>query len=633
MDKNTIIGLVLIFAIMIGYSIMNQPSDEDLARQEFMRDSIERETIKQEQARQQAAANEAANLTDSVQVTDTLLNTDSLLQVQQKEAFGAFAESSVGEEEFFTIENDLMIVTVSKKGGRPYSVELKEFTSFDSAQVVLFNGEKNIFGFDFFAQNRQISTNNLFFQNKGNKTKIDASSSEEKLVLRLEVSPEKYIEYVYTLKPNSYVMDFDVTFKNLNDLITQNTSYISLKWETDIPQLEKGRTWETDNTTIYYKFFEDEVDYLSERSDDKQEELTTRVKWIAYKQQFFSSVLIADEAFADATVSYVRDDVSEDRIMRFTSDIAFPYNGEKEEVMPLSFYFGPNKYSILKDLDEQSEKSLELQKLVPLGGNIIRVFNQYAIIPLFNFLGKYIANYGLLIFVLTVIIKIALFPLTYKSYLSSAKMRVLKPQIDELGKKFPADKSMEKQQAVMALYKKVGVNPLGGCIPILLQFPILVAMFRFFPASIELRHKSFLWADDLSTYDSILDLPFTIPFYGDHVSLFTLLMAVAIVFSTKLNGAQMGDTNAQVPGMKFMMMWMMPIMMVFWFNSYSAGLSYYYLVSNLITMGQMLLIRRFVDDEEVLRKLKEEKKKPVTKSKFTQRLEEMAKQKGYNPKR
>jgi len=254
MDKNTIIGLVLIFAIMIGYSIMNQPSDEDLARQEFMRDSIERETIKQEQARQQAAANEAANLTDSVQVTDTLLNTDSLLQVQQKEAFGAFAESSVGEEEFFTIENDLMIVTVSKKGGRPYSVELKEFTSFDSAQVVLFNGEKNIFGFDFFAQNRQISTNNLFFQNKGNKTKIDASSSEEKLVLRLEVSPEKYIEYVYTLKPNSYLVSFKINMVGLNNFMASNTNNVDFNWEINALGLEKGKKWESQNSSVYYKY-------------------------------------------------------------------------------------------------------------------------------------------------------------------------------------------------------------------------------------------------------------------------------------------------------------------------------------------------------------------------------------------
>ncbi|MDK2979484.1 MAG: YidC/Oxa1 family rane protein insertase, partial [Bacteroidales bacterium] len=290
------------------------------------------------------------------------------------------------------------------------------------------------------------------------------------------------------------------------------------------------------------------------------------------------------------------------------------------------FYFGPNHYTTLK------KQGLEFERIIPLGWGIFGWINRFVVIPVFNFLDNFIANYGLIILILTILIKTVLFPLTYKSYLSSAKMRVLKPEIDLINKKFPKkEDAMKKQQATMALYKKSGVNPMGGCIPMLIQFPILIALFRFFPSSIELRQKSFLWADDLSSYDSILDLPFDIPFYGDHVSLFTLLMALALFFSTKINSGQMGDSNQQMPGMKFMMNYMMPVMLLFFFNGYSAGLSYYYFLSNVITMGQTLIIRRFVDDESLLKKLHENKKKPVKKSKWQQRLEEAAKQKGYKP--
>jgi YidC/Oxa1 family membrane protein insertase len=258
--------------------------------------------------------------------------------------------------------------------------------------------------------------------------------------------------------------------------------------------------------------------------------------------------------------------------------------------------------------------------------------NRFAIIPIFNWLGSFISNFGIVILLLTIILKLVLFPLTYKSYVSSAKMRVLKPQIDEINAKIPKEKAMERQQATMALYRKVGVNPMGGCLPMLLQFPILIAMYRFFPASIELRQKAFLWTNDLSSYDSIWNLPFNIPMYGNHVSLFTILMAISMIFSTKISSNQMQGANAQMPGMK-MMMYMMPVMMLVWFNQYSSGLSYYYFLTNIITIGQTLIIRRFVDDEAVLKKISENKKKPVTKSKFQQRLEEMAKQRSQQKTR
>ncbi|HBI81859.1 MAG TPA: membrane protein insertase YidC, partial [Bacteroidales bacterium] len=339
-----------------------------------------------------------------------------------------------------------------------------------------------------------------------------------------------------------------------------------------------------------------------------------------FKHQFFSSVIVADDYFVNADLKSVNIDDGE-HVKQFTARLALPYQNKESESIGLKFYFGPNRYKTLKSY------SLGFENVVPLGRNIIRWINKFVVIPVFNFLSRFLTNYGVIILLLTIIIKLFLFPLTYRSYLSSAKMRVLKPQVDEINAKYPKkEDAVKKQQAVMALYKKVGVNPMGGCIPVLIQFPILIAMFRFFPASFELRQQSFLWADDLSSYDSILQLPFNLPWFGDHISLFTLLMAVSTYLTSKLNTDQMGDTNAQMPGMKFMMTWMMPIMLLFWFNNYSAGLSYYYLLSNVITLGQTFIFRRFVDDKALLAKLHENTKKPVTKSKWQQRLEEMAKQ-------
>jgi len=316
-------------------------------------------------------------------------------------------------------------------------------------------------------------------------------------------------------------------------------------------------------------------------------------------------------------------------IKKFSSELSIPYTRTADFEMPLHFYFGPNHFQSLKKI------GFKLEELVTIGGSIIRWINEFVVIPIFNWLDNFISNYGIIILLLTIIIKIALLPLTYRSYLSMAKMRVLKPEVDEIGKKFPKkEDALKKQQATMAMYKKAGVNPMGGCIPILIQFPIIIAVFRFFPASFELRQQSFLWADDLSAFDSIINLPFSIPLgYGSHVSLFTILMAVALIFTTRISTEQMGDTNQQIPGMKFMMTWMMPIMMLFFFNNYSSGLTYYYFLSNVFTLGQTYIMRGFVNDEEIMRKIHENKKKPVVKSKWQQRLEEAAKKRGYNPNR
>ena len=381
-------------------------------------------------------------------------------------------------------------------------------------------------------------------------------------------------------------------------------------------------TGEEQTTTVFYKFFESDVESLGVRSDSENETLETPVKWISYKQLFFNVSLIADKYFNNAVVTSEKEVVNLDYIKYFTSEISLPYNGKRSETIPMSFYFGPNHYKTLKGL------GIDLEEVIELGFSVFRLVNTGFVIPVFNWLGKYINNYGIVILLLTIIIKLIIFPFTYKSYMSTAKMKALKPEIDKATEKFTkSEDAMKKQQATMAIYKKVGVSPMGGCLPLLFQMPILLAMFRFFPNSIELRQQSFLWATDLSTYDAVIHLPFTVPFgFGDHLSLFALLMTLVNVVYMKFND-QMSMGNQQMPGMKYMM-YMMPVMMLFWFNSYASALSYYYFLSLLITIIQTWLIRRTINDEDILAKLKaaQSNKKPAKKSKFMQRMEAAAKQ-------
>lgn len=621
MDRNSIIGIILIAAILIVYSVINQPSKDEIERAKHRRDSLE--LVRQQNEAKQQKAKKA--------IEQTAEPEEQLQETYQKEnlvkKYGNFASSAEGEKEFASVENDLMKIKFTNKGGRIYSVELKDYKTYTQKPLILFDGDSTVFGLNFFSQNKSIITNELFFNLENEKNYYVVENDEQSITYRLYASEDKYIEYVYTVYPGTYMMDFDIHFVGINEIIASNLSVIDLKWSMYSPQQEKGADNENMYTTIGYKYYQDDVNTLSSRGkDENSEELNTRVKWISFQQQFFSSILVAENFFTNAVVEFNNLPNSSKYLKHFRSTIGIPFDYEKESTVPLQFYFGPNHYTTLK------KQGLEFERIIPLGWGIFGWINRFVVIPVFNFLDNFIANYGLIILILTILIKTVLFPLTYKSYLSTAKMRVLKPEIDQINKKFPKkEDAMKKQQATMALYKKSGVNPMGGCIPMLIQFPILIALFRFFPSSIELRQKSFLWADDLSSYDSILDLPFDIPFYGDHVSLFTLLMALALFFSTKINSGQMGDSNQQMPGMKFMMNYMMPVMLLFFFNGYSAGLSYYYFLSNVITMGQTLIIRRFVDDESLLKKLHENKKKPVKKSKWQQRLEEAAKQKGYKP--
>jgi YidC/Oxa1 family membrane protein insertase len=636
MDRKSIIGILLIFLILVVFSIINKPSKEQIEAAKHRQDSIARVDAEKATAlMQQQQAEEIAQ--EIAAATPDTLNPD--LQLKEKtDQFGAFGVAAVGSEEFYTLENNLMKITFTNKGGRVYSVQLKNYQTHDSLPLMLFDGPDNRFGLNFFAQNRSIETDNFFFALEGDKKEVVVTGpevkkgsegrnkfnkqnpgSKESIKFKLEVAPGSFIEYVYTLEYNSFLVDLDMNLQGMSQYIASNQTFLNLKWAIEVPRQEKISKFGEDRyTNITYKFFEDETDHLS-NSKSEEENLSTRLKWIGFKQLFFSSTIIADDAFPSALIKQEKTEKDPKYLASFSADITVPYEGKQTESNGMQFYFGPNHYQTLK------QYNLDLERQIDLGYAVIRPVNKWLIIPVFNFLRNYIDNFGIIILLLTIIIKVILFPFTYKSYVSQAKMRVLKPEVDELNGKFGPDKAMEKQQAMMALYKKAGVNPMGGCLPMLLQMPILFAMFFFFPTSIELRQEGFLWATDLSTYDSILNLPFEIPFYGSHVSLFCLLMTITTIISTAMN--QQSLNSQSMPGMKTMM-YMMPIMFLFILNSYSSGLSYYYFLANVITIGQTYLMRYFVDEDKIHAQLQANKKKPVQKSNFQKRLEDMARQKG-----
>jgi YidC/Oxa1 family membrane protein insertase len=653
MDKNTITGIALIFLIFLGFSLYNSQKTKKLFEAETEYADSLYSAGSYDQAREsyiralnlrpkdQNTVNRVIELnnklgqntqTQQPEITQTAGDTTAgNTQVQatatpDSMAFGVFSTSAKGDNEFYTIENDVIILTVSSKGGRAWSALLKDYRTHDSLPVILFKGDSTVFGYKFFTvDNKLINTNDLYFKAENYTGPILVTDQASSLTMRLPAENGAFIEYVYTVQPGEYMVDFETRFTGMGSVIPANVTSLALDWKMYIPQQEKGKLNEDTYTGLKYKVYQENVEGLTGGNQKQKKETVTanlmKTDWIAYKDQFFSTVLIADDYFLNAFVSSRNADPTSKFLRFFESEIGVPYaNGETSQVK-MRMYFGPNKFTTLK------KYNLELEELVFLGKNIIRWINQYVIIPIFNLLENFIVNYGIIILILTLLIKIVLFPLTHKSFLSQAKMKVMKPMVDEISKKFPnKDDAMKKQQATMELYKKAGVSPMGGCLPMLLQMPILFAMFRFFPASIELRQQSFLWAHDLSTYDSIYNLPFTIPMYGDHVSLFTLLMTASTIITTKISSPTGGQE--QMPGMKTMM-YMMPVMFMLILNNFSAGLTYYYFLANVISIIQTQVSQRFVNENDLLKKIEENKKKPVKKSKWQQRLDAAAKQGGY----
>ena len=639
MDKNSITGLIIIFLILIGFSYYLTPSEKERAAQQHYQDSL----IKVEQlSKEKASISKSTSDTTQAKGKTDSIKSSATQKIEPVKAKGMFGNAFKGTEQYITMESDLVKMTLSNKGGAIKKIELKGYKTFDKKPLVLYDSDTALFSFALSNQD-DLFTRDLFFEPVfSGKTPSGSSplqvTGNDSIALAMRLYPNatdttldksRYIEFRYVLKGNDYMSSFVISTNGINKSLAENINYLNLDMAMHTRQLEKSLDNERNATTIYYKYLKDEVDYIGETKYETQS-LKTKVKWISFKQQFFAVTFIADQSFGTAEIKTFNTGDTNRYVKSMSASILLPISFEDaNSSLPMKIYMGPNKYKTYKHY------GLGLERQIPLGWSffLLAWINRYAVIPVFDMLSSFNLNYGIIILILTILLKIVLFPIAYKTYMSSAKMRVLKPEVEEINKKFPKkEDALKKQQATMDMYRKVGVNPMSGCLPMLLQMPILIAMFRFFPASIELRQQPFLWADDLSSYDSILTLPFKIPWYGDHVSLFCLLMTISTLIYTKISNDMMSTGSQQMPGMKTMM-YLMPIMFLGFFNSYSSGLSYYYLLANLITFAQMYIIRKVVNEDKIHAQIQENKKKPVKKSGFQKRLEEMAKKSGYSMKK
>ena len=525
-------------------------------------------------------------------------------------------EARLASASFHKLENDKIEIEFTTKGAQPYTVKIKDYKAYDSTDLYLIKPQASEYGISLFA-GENINTKDFVFQ--------VAEHNDSTIIMQLPFAGGGYIQQKFWLESGSYMMQNELSFVNMDGIIPRNVSMLDIDWSVVIPRLEKGYKNEKQYSKLDFYYDGDKKPEEIGRGRDESERIDTRFKWFAFQQQFFSAIMTAGTEFSSADFSlkfYSEDEYkASGNLMACSANLRSDFQaGSGNVTIPYQFYFGPNDYRTLKSYDQKYEK------IIPLGGWMVGWFSRLVIIPCFDFLGRFISNYGLVILLMTIFIKLLISPLTIKSYKSSAKMQVIKPEVDKLNAKYPNEKdAMKKQQAMMDLYQKAGISPMGGCLPMLLQMPILFAMFRFFPASIELRQQKFLWADDLSAYDSILDFGFNIPLLGDHLSLFALLMAITMFIYSKMTSSQMSD-DPNMAGMKFMSVWLMPIMMFFICNNLSAALSYYYLLSNIITMGMTWYIRKFVVTEEKVRAdMMLRANQPKKKSKWQQRLEEAQK--------
>ena len=638
MDKKTILGIVVVAALFLGFAYFNTKQQEkyqqEMAAYQAYQDSVAAATRPVV-----PVADSTAVAASSAVVPEAEANAADAVRRQQVAALGEYlAGARDAEAEEFTVENDVMIVTFSTRGGRITGVTLKDYTKYAprgqrDQLIELMDPASARFDMSFYVKNGlnnvKVNTMDYVFRAEPVETAGDA----RRVTMRLAVAENAWLEYEYLIynkqaPERDYLVDFNVRLVNMAPQMANQTS-IGIDWSNNSYQNEKGFQNENMYTTISYRFpGESSIEDLGMSEKSKSKSISTSVNWVAFKQQFFSSAFIAPQNVTNANLAFDTAAPGSELLKSFSAQMTVPYTVQTEGY-DFAFYFGPNKYAILKKVAAADGEELHMERLIPLGWGIFGWVNRWCVIPVFDFLRNYIASFGIIILILVILVKLVISPLTYKSYVSMAKMRLIKPQVDELNKKYPKkEDAMKKQQATMELYKKAGINPMGGCIPMLIQMPILIAMFRFFPASIELREQPFLWADDLSSYDSIVNLPFSIPFYGDHVSLFALLMAVSLFGYSYFNYQQTASSQPQMAGMKFMMVYMMPIMMLLWFNSYSSGLCYYYLLSNLFTIGQTLLIRRMVDDDKIhaVMQANAAKRSKGKKSKFQQRYEELLRQ-------
>lgn len=637
MDKKSIIGIAVVALLFFGFAYFNTQEQkkyqEEMAAWQAYQDSVA------------LATRPVVPAADSVALTAGGQDPEQAAEAARERRVAALGEylaaARDAEEREFVVENDVMAVTFSTRGGQIRDVLLKDYTKYAP------RGERNIpvslmdpatarFDLSFFVKNGlnnvKVNTMEYVFTPSAVETTADGARAVR---MRLPISETAALEYEYLIydtkaPARDYLVDFDVRLVNMAAEMANQTS-IGIDWSNTSYQNERGFKNENMYTTVAYRFpGESSIEELSMSDEERSKEITTSVNWVAFKQHYFSSVFIAPQNLSYADVGFTTAQPGSGYIKDFSARMTVPYTAQTTGY-DFAFYFGPNEYSILKKVGDTdaADGDLYLERLIPLGWGIFGWINRWCVIPVFDFLRNYIPSFGIIILILAVLVRLVISPLTYKSYVSMAKMRLIKPQVDELAKKYPKQEdAMKRQQATMELYKKAGINPMGGCIPMLIQMPILIAMFRFFPASIELRGQSFLWAGDLSSYDSVLNLPFSIPFYGDHVSLFALLMALSTFGYSYYSYQQTASSQPQMAGMKFMMLYLMPLMLLFWFNDYSSGLCYYYLLSNLLTIGQTLIIRRMVDDTKIqaIMQANAARKSNGKKSKFQQRYEELLRQ-------
>lgn len=625
MDKKSLIGLGLIAAILITWLALTGPSKEQIARNKQIKDSVELATKAAQVAEEAKLA--VKKLAIANDTTSKVVVSDSILQLQKSSIYKDFAVSAEGKSEVVTIENENIKAFISTKGGDVEKVILKNYKRYGNSEpLVLFDKDSTnqSIQFEAYANNMSFNTDSFYFK-PSSLTEVANGNDSKSIILKLETSkPESYIEYIYTLKGNDYMLDYDVNFVGMQNIISSKSNKVTMHWAQGLPSQEKHIAKERDASTVYYKQVKEGVDYINTMKSEEQPLNEDNIKWVSFKQHFFNSTLIADTEFLkEGSLVKTSQNEKSEYVKIITAELSIPYKHSSSEKFGMAFYFGPTQYQGLKSYD------LDLEEIIPLGWSVFSYINKWMIIPLFSLLSG--LNSGIIILILTLILKTLLFPIAYKTYMSSSKMRVLKPEIDELNAKFEkVDDPMKKQQETMALYRRAGANPLSGCLPMLLQFPILIALFGFFPAAIELRQKGFLWTDDLSTYDSVYNFGFEVPFYGDHVSMFAILMFVSTIIYTWMNQAMLQPQQTQMPGMKYMM-YLMPVIFLAVMNKYAAGLSWYYFLANVITFLQTWLMKKFIDDGKIRETLLANMKKPEKKSSFQAKLEEMAKQRQQLP--
>lgn len=591
MDRNAILGFLLIALIIIGWSFLFAPEPEP-----------PREIPTQEEVAAGEAEDEAQQ--------------EEALEKDKKEPLpAAFMDGEVATPKTIVMENEHMVLHLSNQGGTPSYLRLKNYLTFDKEPLILIEDDWEL-SYEFTVDGRAVNTSDLYFRTEATDVAVEGDEAVT-VVMTLPISEGRSLEQRYTMHGNSYMLDYEVVLRNFDDIIPRSEGSLNLFWKANLRQQERKAEEERKHTTVYYKPVEDDADYLSETSDE-EEEIVDDLQWVGFKQRFFTQTLISETAF-DGGFLAAENMTEEEKLRTTVATLALPFAGGDEVAYDMNLYFGPLHFETLKQYD------LDLEEQVQLGWPVFREVNRYFILPIFSFLNDYIANFGIIILLLTIFIKLILSPLTYKSFLSSAKMRLLKPDLEELKEKYGKDMA-KLQTEQMALYRKAGASPFGGCLPNLLQLPILLAMYNFFPSSIQLRQENFLWATDLSSYDSIFELPFEIPMYGDHVSLFTLLLAVATFVYSMMNRSMQPSMGGDQAQQMKMMMYLPPFFMLIFFNSFASALTYYYLLFNLLSIAQHLLFRAFIDEDKLHQKIQEKKKRKVKKSKWQAKMEEVMEQ-------